>query len=128
MTGESPVVDTIRRMARSSAFSDPRFPPLRLDELDKIDIEISLLSEMTRITDVRCIVVGTHGLLVRRGTRSGVLLPQVAVAEGWNRERFLAFTCRKAGLPRDAWKYPDIAIYAFSAVLFSEKEYAQHGD
>ncbi len=126
MVGERPVVETVRKMAISSAFHDPRFKPLSLKELDDISVEISLLSQMRQISDINSIVVGTHGVLVKRGMRSGVLLPQVAISEEWDRYQFISYTCRKAGLPADAWRDANIAIYVFSAVLFSEKDIGQH--
>jgi AmmeMemoRadiSam system protein A len=109
-------------MALSSAFEDPRFPPLARDELARITIEVSVLSPFRLTRDPAEIRVGTHGILVRRAGRSGLLLPQVATEQGWEREEFLAHTCRKAGLPDDAWREPDTAIEIFSAIVFGEEE------
>ena len=85
-------------------------------------IEISVLSPFERITDAGRIEVGVHGILVRRGFHSGLLLPQVATEHGWERDTFLSHTCQKAGLPSDAWKSPDTQIEIFSALVFHEKE------
>ncbi len=110
--------DTIRRMAVESAFGDPRFCPLTPEELDKIDIEISVLTPLQRISDPSVIEVGKHGLFLRKGFQSGILLPQVAVEHNWNRTQFLEWTCKKAGLHKDAWKDPDTEIHIFSADVF----------
>lgn len=107
--------------ARSAATRDPRFPPLSAAEIDRIHLEISVLSPFEIVRDVREVVPGTHGLLVRRGFYSGLLLPQVATEYGWDREQFLSYTCRKAGLPVDAWRDESCEIQKFTAVVFSEK-------
>lgn len=121
MIGQGPLVETIRAMAIAAATEDPRFPPVRPAELAQLDIEISVLSPLARIKDVEEIAVGTHGILMRRGMRQGVLLPQVATEWGWGREEFLRHTCLKAGLPTEAWKEPETIIEIFSAQVFGEK-------
>ncbi len=113
-----PLVRTVAEMAVAAAFEDPRFPPLRREELRDIDIEISVLTPLRRITDVGEIQVGTHGIYLRRGAYSGLLLPQVATEWGWDRNTFLEHTCEKAHLPRDAWKDKKAEIYIFSADVF----------
>ena len=122
MVGNLPVAETIREMACSSAFRDPRFPAVSKSEIDKLCIEISLLSPMDLMRSIEEIEIGTHGLLIRKGGRSGVLLPQVAVEQGWDTKTFLSHTCRKAGIDSDAWTDSEVAIYLFSAILFSEKQ------
>ncbi|MCX7029061.1 MAG: AmmeMemoRadiSam system protein A [Spirochaetes bacterium] len=122
ITAAAPLIETVRDVALSSAFDDPRFPPLSHDELEQVTIEVSVLSPFRLTRDPAEIRVGTHGILVRRAGRSGLLLPQVATEQGWEREEFLAHTCRKAGLPDDAWREPDTAIEIFSAIVFGEKE------
>ncbi len=122
ITATAPLIETVRDVALSSAFDDPRFPPLARDELERVTIEASVLSPFRRTRDPAEIKVGTHGILVRRAGRSGLLLPQVATEQGWEREEFLAHTCRKAGLPDDAWRDPDTIIEIFSAIVFGEKE------
>jgi AmmeMemoRadiSam system protein A len=122
ITASRPLVETVKEVALSSAFEDPRFPPLRAEEWSQVKIEISVLSPFERITDAARIEVGVHGILVRRGYRSGLLLPQVATEQGWERDAFLSHTCQKAGLPADAWKSPDTQIEIFSALVFHEKE------
>jgi len=118
-----PLYQTVARMAVAAATQDPRFPPLTLDELDKIEVEISVLTPMRRISDPNQVIVGKHGIYIRKGNHSGVLLPQVATEMGWNREQFLRGVCRKAWLPEDAWKDKDTELYVFTAQVFSEKEF-----
>jgi AmmeMemoRadiSam system protein A len=114
----TPLWETIKRMAIEAAFGDPRFCALAFDELDKIDIEISVLTPMQKLKDPSEIEIGKHGLLIRRGLQSGLLLPQVASEHGWDREQFLKWTCAKAGLPEKAWKDKDVETYIFSADVF----------
>jgi len=119
--GQGPLFRTVRDMAIESSTSDPRFPPVTAKELKDIHIEISVLTEPQRITDVNAIIMGKHGVIVRRGFSSGVFLPQVATETGWGREEFLNNLCaHKAGLPADAWKDPRTEIYIFSAEVFGE--------
>ena len=116
--GQMPLDETIRQMAVEAAFHDPRFMPLSEKEWKDTDIEISVLTPMTRIQDIEEIEVGVHGIYLEKDFSSGLLLPQVATENGWDRETFLEYTCMKAGLPGDAWKSKDAAIYIFSADVF----------
>ncbi len=118
-----PIYATIQDMAVAAATSDPRFPPVTLDELGHLSIEISLLSglEPIRPEDV---VVGEHGLAISLGGARGVLLPQVPLEWGWDRETFLEQVCFKAGLPRDAYRNPAARLEAFTAQVFSEDNFA----
>lgn len=109
----------VAECAVSAATRDPRFPPLTLPELPSIHVEISILTPLERVESVEAIEVGRDGLYIVQGSSSGLLLPQVATEWGWDRETFLSQTCRKAGLPRDAWKEA-AEIYRFSAEIFSE--------
>ncbi|MEO0071156.1 MAG: AmmeMemoRadiSam system protein A, partial [candidate division WOR-3 bacterium] len=84
-----PLYLATRDMAISAATEDPRFPPVTIEELPMIDIEITVLSPLERITDPRLIEVGKHGLVIRKGFHSGLLLPQVPIEQGWTREEFL---------------------------------------
>ena len=104
----------------AAAFRDPRFPPLREDELADLEVEISVLSPMRRIKNAEEIQVGRHGLYLEQGSCRGLLLPQVASEYGWDRHTFLKQTCVKAGLPPDAWKDPDTRIFVFSADILHE--------
>ncbi len=113
-----PLYLNVIEMAKASAFEDPRFLPLEESELPEIEIEISVLTPFERIKDVDEIEVGTHGILVKRGLYSGLLLPQVAVEYGWDKETFLDQTCVKAGMSPGCWKDPETEIYIFSAQVF----------
>lgn len=117
---EKPLWQTVQEMAVAAAFQDPRFPPLRAQELKDLSFEISVLSPLRRVKDVTEIEVGKHGLFVVRGYNSGLLLPQVAVEYGWDKETFLNETCRKAGLPLQAWRDRETEIYIFSADYFDD--------
>lgn len=117
-----PLRETIAEMAASAAFKDWRFPPVKESELDDIEIEISVLSPLRRIDDPSTIEVGRHGIIISRGSSRGLLLPQVAVEWGWDRETFLRQTCAKAGLPQDAWSKEGTRIDIFSADIFNERE------
>jgi uncharacterized protein (TIGR00296 family) len=90
--------------------------------LNDLDLEISALTVPRVITDVSEIVVGVHGIIMRRGYSQGLLLPQVATEYGWEREEFLEHTCRKAGLPRNAWQDEETEIQIFSAEVFGEAD------
>lgn len=121
MIAVRPLEETIRSMARAAAFEDPRFPPLRREELDQCSIEISVLSPLERCTDPRSVQIGVHGLyLVHRGY-SGVLLPQVPVEQGWNLDEYLDYICRKAGLPPGSYNEPGAELYTFTALVFRDE-------
>lgn len=122
ITGIKPLFTGVQELALSSAFNDPRFPRLTKDEYPDIDIEISVLTPLEEAASPEEVEVGKHGILVQRGFRSGVLLPQVATEQGWDRETFLNHTCRKAGLPEDCWRDEETQIQLFSAIVFGEKD------
>jgi AmmeMemoRadiSam system protein A len=113
-----PLEKTIRETARAAALDDPRFPPVTEAELDSLQLEISVISPMFVIAP-EDVVVGRHGLMMSYDGRRGLLLPQVATEWGWEREAFLAQTCRKAGLLPDQWKR-GAKIEAFTAEVFGE--------
>lgn len=117
---QKPRYQTIQEMAVAAATRDPRFEPVTKEELDDIEIEISLLGELQTLTDVNELEIGKHGLLIQLGDQRGLLLPQVASEQGWDRETFLRQTSRKAGLADDAWQKPETQIQMFSAQVFSE--------
>lgn len=116
--GYLPLHETVKDMALQAAFHDPRFEPVRKDEWPDINIEISVLTPMRKIEDINEIEVGIHGIYIEKGMYSGLLLPQVATEQKWDRIAFLEYTCFKAGLPKDAWKSKDIDIFIFSAEVF----------
>lgn len=122
MSSPDPLIDTVREMARESAFGDPRFPPLSREELPKCRLEISALSPMVPCADLDSIQVGVHGVYLAKGGRAGVFLPQVPVEQGWDREEYLENLCRKAGLPVGAHRESDAKVFTFTATVFSEKD------
>ncbi len=115
--GAGPLYQTVAGMARAAAFEDPRFPPLRKSELDELEYDISILSPLTRCPDPERVEIGRHGLMIRKGRFSGLLLPQVPVEWNWDRDTFLQQTCHKAGLPASAWRDPDAELYWFEAEI-----------
>jgi AmmeMemoRadiSam system protein A len=117
--------DSIVRCAASAALQDPRFPPVRPDEIPDLRIEISLLSSPAPMRPEE-VEIGRHGLLISCGGRHGLLLPQVATEHRLSREQFLQETCRKAQLPRDAWRDPDIELLGFTCEVISEEANAAH--
>jgi hypothetical protein len=118
--GIQPLIDTVKEMAVSSGTKDPRFPPVRQPDLDGLEFEISVLTPLVRLDNPEKVVVGTHGIYLKSGYSSGVLLPQVAVEQNWDRETFLSHTCLKAGLPTDCWKRGTAELYTFTAIVFDE--------
>jgi len=120
LVGRRPLYLSVQWAALSAALADPRFPPLTAEELSQVEIEVSALTPLEEVQDINDIEVGTHGLLIAKGGKQGVLLPQVAVEEGWDREAFLRAVCRKAGLPEDAWQDEDARLYSFTAEVFRE--------
>jgi AmmeMemoRadiSam system protein B/AmmeMemoRadiSam system protein A len=110
-----PLYKSVINNAVAACSSDPRFPPMKKDELKDMEIEISILSPLKPVKDVKDIQVGKHGLFIVKGMQSGLLLPQVATELGWNRDTFLEEVCAKAGLPKDAWK--DAELYTFTAEI-----------
>jgi AmmeMemoRadiSam system protein A len=114
-----PLGDAIARCAASAALHDPRFSPVRAEELGALQIELSLLSLLEPVVPEN-IEIGKHGLLISQGSKRGLLLPQVAVEHKFGREQFLEETCRKAGLHAKAWQEPETQIRAFVCEVFSE--------
>lgn len=120
--GYRPLQNAVAEMAISAAFNDPRFDPLSKDELPLLEIEISVLSPLAKVRDVSEIEIGRDGLLIKQNHREGLLLPQVATEYHWDRQTFLEQTCRKAGLPAQAWQEEHTEIFRFSAIIFNEKD------
>jgi AmmeMemoRadiSam system protein A len=114
-----PLVESIARCAAGAALHDPRFSPVRVEELPELRIEISLLSPLEPILPEN-IEIGKHGLLIAQGSKRGLLLPQVAVEHKLARDQFLEETCRKAGLNVSAWQEPETRILGFTCEIFSE--------
>ena len=115
-----PLIQTVRDVAAFAASRDPRFPPITAAELGELQYEVSVLSPLRRVLDVKEIQVGQHGLLLKKGKHEGVLLPQVPVEFGWDRKTFLEQAAKKAGLPSNGWKDDDTDIFLFTALVFGE--------
>ena len=113
------LVEVVEHCAVSAAVSDPRFPAVSVAEWPLIDLEISVLGPIEPVGDLAEIEIGRHGLIVERGSRRGLLLPQVAIEWRWNREEFAAHTCAKAGLPKDAWR-SGATLFKFEAEVFGD--------
>ena len=112
----------------AAAVEDPRFPPVKSEELDSITFEVTVLTppQTIKVDNPQeypgKIKVGQDGLIVRYGYNSGLLLPQVPIEWGWNAKKFLEHTCEKAGLPQDYWEKPEIEVQKFQGIVFKEKE------
>lgn len=122
-TSDKPLIDLIFEMGKSSASRDPRFmdDPIRAKELDSLEIEISVLSEMTKTEDPASLRLGVDGIYITKGYQSGCFLPQVATETGWSVEEFLGYCCsHKAGLSAEAWKDSDVEVFLFTADAFSK--------
>jgi len=122
LEAEDGLAQTVAYCTYSAAREDPRFEPVRAAEIPEVTIELSVLSAASPISPQQ-VQTGVHGLIVTRGGRRGVLLPQVAVEHRLDAERFLEEACVKSGLPRDAWRKSDTRIQAFTAEVFSEKDF-----
>ncbi|HWC75747.1 MAG TPA: AmmeMemoRadiSam system protein A [Gemmatimonadales bacterium] len=120
--GDRPLGEVIRQVAVSAAQSDPRFAPVTPDELPGLHIEISVLSELTRVetADLCRLTMGRDGVMVRRGRCHAVLLPQVATEHGFGVEAFLSAVCCKAGLSAGSWREPATEVFTFTADVFVE--------
>ena len=121
IVSQRPLVETIHDMSEAAAFRDPRFLPLVGEELEKISIEISLLSPLEKVDNTEKIKPGRDGLYVKNGFYAGLLLPQVATEQGWDRETFINQTFLKAGLTPEFRDHEDTEIYSFTAEVFSEE-------
>lgn len=115
-----PLYRTVRDTAALAATRDTRFQPVSVKELAQLKYEISVLSPLRHVRDLREIEIGRHGLLMRNGEHEGLLLPQVPVEQHWDRPTFLEQTCVKAGMPQDCWKDDDTDIFRFTALVFGE--------
>lgn len=113
---------SVPEMAVAAAFKDPRFPPLTREELKELEVEISVLSPLVQVRELEEIKVGIHGLMLIRGENRGVLLPQVPLEQGWNKEEYLQNLCLKAGLAGDCLREMGVKLYRFTAFVFSEEE------
>ncbi|MDT8068214.1 MAG: AmmeMemoRadiSam system protein B [Terriglobia bacterium] len=117
-----PLYQTVRDVAALAALRDPRFSPVRESELKDLQYEISVLSPMQHVLDTSTIKIGEHGLLIRKGSREGLLLPQVPVEQRWDRATFLQEVSLKAGFPGEAWRDEDADLFTFTATVFSDRD------
>ena len=123
-----PFIKALQEASISASTQDPRFPPIGKDELDKITVEVSILTKpeliKIRVPEdyVKAVKIGEDGLIVRYGYRSGLLLPQVATDYKWDSREFLEQACMKAGLEPDTWLNKDVEVLKFQSHIFSEKE------
>ncbi|MFQ5862986.1 MAG: AmmeMemoRadiSam system protein A [Candidatus Brocadiales bacterium] len=120
---DTPLYQLVKEMAVAAATEDPRFRYERLNEaeLSEINIEVSVISSLRRISDPMDLQLGKHGIYIKKGDSTGCLLPQVATERGWSKEEFLSYCCLgKAGLNPSAWKEADTEIYTFTADIISE--------
>ncbi len=118
---ESPLIELVAEMAKSSATGDPRFfaDPISAGELDQLDVEISVLSPLERTNEPLSLRLGVDGIYIKKGRVSGCFLPQVATETGWSKEEFLSYCCaHKAGLAADAWRDPETEVNLFTADVF----------
>jgi AmmeMemoRadiSam system protein B/AmmeMemoRadiSam system protein A len=122
MNADWPLQKTVGAMAVQAAFNDRRFAPVSADELDGVEFEVSVLSPTRPVSGPGAIRIGTDGVVLKKGGRSAVFLPQVAVEQGWGREQMLDQLCRKAGLPVGAWK-EGAQLLTFQAAVFAEHEF-----
>ncbi|MDA2926368.1 AmmeMemoRadiSam system protein A [Acidobacteria bacterium AH-259-G07] len=116
-----PLVESVANMVVAAATDDQRFPPVRIDEVPDLRIEISVLTPMKPMQPEE-VVVGRHGLMITKGHNSGLLLPQVPRTYGWDREEFLRGLCRKAGLSENAWEAGDVQLYGFETEVWGEED------
>lgn len=123
---EKLLYETVIDMSVASATQDPRFPSVEASEIPEIIIEISALTPLNKVQDITEIEVGRHGLFIVKGLHRGLLLPQVAVEHGFDRDTFLDQTCLKAGLPSGSWK-DGAEIYVFGAEVFNEGDFNSGG-
>jgi AmmeMemoRadiSam system protein A len=122
LAADRALAETVARMVVSAALEDPRFPPVTALEVSQVRIEISVLSDPRPLAgaDPGGVQPGRDGVIVRRGVRQGVLLPQVATEFGWDGEALLTAACRKAGLGADMWRSPGTELLVFQVDAFSE--------
>lgn len=107
-----PLFEAVQQSAVASAFEDPRFESLTEAEYKKVSIEITVIGPMKRINDIGEISLGMHGIYIKKGSRAGTMLPQVAIENGWDVEEFLSYTSKyKAGIGSDGWKTAEIYVY-----------------
>jgi len=116
-----PLIESVMRMVIAAAVDDTRFPPVTIDEVPDLTIEISALTPLRPIRPEE-VVVGRHGLMIGRGRKLGLLLPQVPARFGWDGREFLEAVCKKAGLPEGAWEMDDVRLFGFETEVWGEED------
>ncbi|GAB4520872.1 MAG: AmmeMemoRadiSam system protein A [Haliangiales bacterium] len=114
---------TVQEMTVAAATRDPRFEPIDEDEVEDLNVEISVLGHATEISDPSQVEIGVHGLSIDANGQRGLLLPQVASKQGWDSSAFLAEVCKKAGLAPDAWRQQGATVQTFTAQVFSDESH-----
>ncbi len=122
MISDIPLYKLVSEMAVSAATDDSRFNQVQPSELKNLEIDISVLSPLQKTNDPLAFELGRHGIYIKKHSRNGCFLPQVATDTGWTKEEFLSQCCSmKAGLPSDAWKKKDLEVYTFTSEIISER-------
>ena len=116
------LVETIAEAARRAATEDPRFLPVEASELDRMEVDVTLLGPLERLENPEDFEIGRHGLLIDALGRRGLLLPQVATDHGWDRRAFLSGLCRKAGIPDHSWEQPGARLSRFEGLVLAEND------
>jgi AmmeMemoRadiSam system protein A len=116
-----PLIEAVVDNAISSSTQDYRFSPVSAEELDDIDIEISILTVPQKVKSYKDVIVGRDGIIISKAFNKGLLLPQVPVEQGWDLEQYISWGCRKAGMPADEWK-KGVEIETFQGIVFGEKD------
>lgn len=122
IASDDPLFETVSTAAVQAALNDPRFPPMKLEEIPEIEVEISVLSEPFPLNSYDEIELGVHGLILEEKGRRGLLLPQVPIEHNMDKEEFLDAICQKTGLPRGFWKTKQLKFSGFTATVFNESE------
>ena len=120
IVSDKPLYETVAEAAIAAATRDPRFHRVDLSEMPELEIEISVLTPLQSLERVEDLEIGIHGLYIKQGVYSGLLLPQVATTHNWNWTQFLQQACKKAQLPEEAWQDPETEIYLFNSQVFGE--------
>jgi AmmeMemoRadiSam system protein A len=121
IVSDKPLYETVAEAAIAAATRDPRFHRANLSEMPELEIEISVLTPLQPLERIEDLEIGVHGLYIKHGEHSGLLLPQVATAHNWNRTQFLQQACKKAKLPEEAWQDSETEIYLFGSQVFGEE-------
>jgi AmmeMemoRadiSam system protein A len=120
IVSDKPLYETVAEAAIAAATRDPRFHQANLSEMPELEIEISVLTPLQPLERIEDLEIGVHGLYIKDGVHSGLLLPQVATAHNWNRTQFLQQACKKAKIREDTWQDSETEVYLFSSQVVGE--------